>query len=289
MPPKRRTGKPPPYTEWHGNSYRAKLRIPEKLRFHFPIDQSETRFKRFVYENLRTDDPEEARAAALAFVDRMQSRFRRIARRHQLPAGLLSESQRWRSALATKVLSLGLNGAATGASINANGLQSLGLEQRQSEFDALVDRAYDLQERIGHARAVRFFNFVVGRTTAVSAEMEGWLRSKAYSMATRARYRKIANSLIEWCHSNRIPATIEAINTKRAQRFLSRRGDQYRKAAANERAALTQLWDWSNARLMFDLKAYIEAHEHWTGDSGDNPWRDVGAQASSRAKKWSGK
>lgn len=277
-------GKPPPYTEWHGNHYRAKLRIPEQLRFHFPINKSGTRFKKFLFENLHTDDDVEAATAAQAFVHRMQRLFGRIARRDRIPAGLLSEAQRWQNALRDDTRPSNSEDASA-EPITAEELQSLGLEQHYSEFDALVDRAYDLQDKIGHARTMRFFNLASGRTTSIYAEMEDWLRFQTYSPATHARYRKTVEDLIAWCRSNRIPGTIEAINVKRAGRFLSRRGNRDRKAIANERAALSSLWNWSNAQLMSDLRAQVEPQEGWTGDRGENPWRNFGAHVSSDTDK----
>ncbi|MBR0812159.1 hypothetical protein JQ544_11535 [Bradyrhizobium diazoefficiens] len=290
MPPTRRIGKAPPYTEWHGNHYRAKLRIPEQLRFHFPIDESGTRFKKFLYANLRTDNPIEAASAAQAFVDRMQRRFRRIARRDRTPPGLLSEARRWRNNIAPEENPIIPGGSPeAGQPVNAEELHALGLEQRYSEYDALVDRAYDLLDNIGHARAMRFFNLASGRTTSLAASVEDWLRSESYSAATCARYRKTVKDLINWCRSNRIPAEIEAINAQRARRFLSRRNNRDQKAIANEKATLSRLWDWFNVHLMSDLMSRTHDFEVWTGDRGDNPWRDVGAQASSNTKRRSGK
>lgn len=286
MPPTRRTGKPPPYTEWHGNHYRAKLRIPEQLRFHFPIGESGTRFKKFVYENLRTDNPADAASAAQAFVSRMKRRFRRLARRDRTPPGLLSEARRWRTNVAPEDNPMFSSGSsASGEPINAEELHALGLEQRYSEYDALVDRAYDLEDKIGQARAVRFFNLASGRTTSIAAGIEDWLRSESYSAATCARYRRTVKDLIRWCRSNRIPAEIEAINAQRARRFLSRRSNRDQKAIANERAALSRYWDWSNNHLVSDLMSRSHGLEGWTGDRGDNPWRDVGAHVSSKAQK----
>lgn len=290
MPPTRRTGKPPPYTEWHGNHYRAKLRIPEQLRFHFPIDESGTRFKKFVYENLRTDDPREAAPAALAFVDRMQRRFRRLARRDRTPPGLLSEAQRWRKNIPPEDNPLTARGLpASGQPINAIELHALDLEQRYSEFDALVDRAYELEGKIGNARTMRFFNLASGRTTSIAASAENWLRSESYSAATRAKYRRTVEDLIKWCRSSRIPAEMEAINAQRARRFLSRRTNRDQKSIANERATLSRLWDWSNVQLVSDLMSRTRDLEAWSGDRGDNPWRNVGAHVSSSTRKRSDK
>jgi hypothetical protein len=286
MPPTRRTGKPPPHTEWHGNHYRAKLRIPEQLRIHFTIDESGSRFKKFLYENLRTDDPAEAAEAAEAFVVRMQRRFKRLARRDRIPSGLLSEARRWSSNLTPENNPAIQRGQpAPGPPIDAEDLEALGLERPYTEGDALVDRAYDLEERIGTARAMRFFNQATGRTTPIATAMEDWLRSRPYTAATRRKYQKTVEDLIDWCRSNRIPAAIEEINFQRATRFISRHGSRNSKAIDNERAALSSLWERSNERLMAESISRAGNLEDWAGDRGDNPWREVGAQASSGDKK----
>jgi hypothetical protein len=284
--PTRRTGKPPPYTEWHGNHYRAKLRIPEELRIYFPIDGSSSSYKTFLYENLRTDDPSQAELAARVFVDRMRRLFARKARGDQAPRGLLSEAARWRNNLPPKDNPLLQDGQpTTGPAINAEELEALGLVQQYTEADALVDRAYELEDRMGSARAMQFFKLASQRTTPIASGMEDWLQSESYSGATCERYRRIVHNLIGWCESNRLSAHIEEINSQRAARFLSRGGDRNEKVIANERAALSRLWDWSNARLMLELKSQSAGLDDWTGDHGPNPWRKGGAHVSSGAHK----
>lgn len=286
MPPTRRTGKPPPHTEWHGNYYRAKLRIPEQLRIHFPIDESGSRSKKFLYENLRTDDPAEAAEAAQAFVVRMQRRFKRLARRDRIPSGLLSEARRWSSNLTPENNPAIQRGeVASGSSIDAEELEALGFEPLYGEGDALLERAYDLEEKIGLARAMRFFNLATGRTTLIATAMEDWLRSKPYTAATRRKYQKAVENLIDWCRSNRIPAAIEEITVQRATRFISRHDSRNSKAINNEKAALSSLWECSNASLMSELISRAGSLEDWAGDRGDNPWREVGAHVSSGGKK----
>ncbi|NYG46516.1 hypothetical protein GGD67_003987 [Bradyrhizobium sp. IAR9] len=220
----------------------------------------------------------------------MQRRFRRFARRDRTPPGLLSEAQRWRNNIPAEDNPLTASGSpASGQPINAEDLHALGLEQRYSEFDALVDRAYELDDKIGNARALRFFNLASGRTTSIAASAESWLRSESYSAATRDRYRRTVEDLINWCRSCRIPAEMEAINARRARRFLSRRINRDQKAIVNEKATLSRFWDWSNFHLVADLMSRTGDLEAWSGDRGDNPWRDVGAHVSSNKKKRSGK
>jgi hypothetical protein len=119
--------------------------------------------------------------------------------------------------------------------------------------------------------------------------MEDWLRSETYSAATRRRYRKTVEDLIDWCRFNRIPAEVEEINVRRATRFISRHSNRNSKAIANERATLSRLWDWSNAHLMSQLISRADNLDGWAGDRGDNPWRKDGAHVSSSAQKRLGK
>lgn len=220
----------------------------------------------------------------------MQRRFKRLARRDRIPPGLLSEARRWRSDLTPdNNPSIQRGQPASGPPINAEDLEALGLEQPYTPGDALADRAEDLEEKIGSVRAMRFYNLACGRTTSIATIMEDWLRSKSYTGATRRKYQKTVEDLIDWCRSNRIPADIEEINVQRATRFISRHSSRNSKAVANERAALSSLWKWSNERLMSELKSRADNLEDWAGDRGDIPWREVGAQASSGDKKRPGK
>lgn len=199
--------------------------------------------------------------------------------------GLLSEAQRWKKAINSDVNSASSDQSlSTADAINVEELEALGIDQRYTEFDALVDRAYDLERRLGHARTMNFFNLASGKTKPISDAMESWLSSEEYSPATQARYRKIIENLIVWCRSRRIPPVIEAIDSKRASKFLERHSDRQEKAIANERAALSRLWQWSTTQLMSKLKSQIAGHEDWIGDTGENPWRKVGAHVSSYAK-----
>jgi hypothetical protein len=242
-------------------------------------------YKTFLYENLRTDDPAEAALAAKVFVDRMRRLFARRAGENQ-PLGLLSEARRWRSNLPPEdSLSNQLEQPTSGPPINAEDLEALGFGQQYTEADALVDRAYELEDVMGTARAMRFFNLASKRTTPIASSMDDWLQSEAYSAATCVRYRRTVQDLIAWCGSNRIPADMEEINHPRAARFLSRRGDRNGKAIANEKATLSRLWDWSNARLMTLLTPQSAALDGWTGDHGANPWRKGGAHVSSNAQR----
>ena len=253
---------------------------------HFPIDEPGCGYKTFLYENLRTDDPSQAGLAAQVFVNRMRRLFARKAKGDQTPQGLLSEAARWRSNLPPKGNPPIKGGQpAAGPPINMQELEVLGFEQQYTEADALVDRAYALEERMGSARAMRFFKLASDRTTAIATIMNDWLRSESYSGATCERYGRIVQSLIGWCESNRISADLEEINRQRADRFLSRRGNRNDKAIANERAALSRLWDWSNAHLMLELRSQSAGLDDWTGDRGANPWRKERAHVSSTAKK----
>lgn len=253
---------------------------------HFPVDEPGCGYKTFLYENLRTDDPSQAKLAAQVFVDRMRRLYARKAKGDQTPRGLLSEAARWRSNLPPKD-NPPIQGVrpTTGPPINVEDLEVLGLEQQYTEADALVDRAYALEDRMGSARAMHFFKLASERTTAIATIMKEWLRSESYSRATCERYGRIVQNLIGWCESNRISADLEEINRQRAARFLSRRGTRNDKAIANERAALSRLWDWSNTHLMLEIRSQSTGLDDWTGDLGANPWRKGRAHVSSTAKK----
>lgn len=288
---KRRIAKPPPFTEWHGNTYRAKIRIPEELRHLFPVMErgrpsAKTSLKRFLYKDLQTDDPDEAAVAATVFVAKMRKRFRRMGRQDGKLSELRPEVLRWRKAIETSPNSNIFSQAQTqnAAPITAEELMALETAPVYSEADALVDRAYEIENTRGHARAMSFFNLASGRTRLISEAMEGWLQSEKYSDATRKRYRKVVEALIEWCKDHRILPVIEEIDSKRANRFLSNHPSRQTKASDNERAALSRLWHWSNTKLMSDLKLNLEGHEVWIGDLGENPWRRIGAQKSSKPR-----
>lgn len=289
----RRDGKPPPFTEWHGNTYRGKVRIPEGLRFLFPVKErgkprATTAFKRFLYKDLGTCDRNEAAEAANAFVAKARRLFTRMGCQGSNPDELRPEAQRWRKAIEADPNSIPSSPIDLQATIpmTLEELEALETDPIYSEFDALVDRATDLQWELGHARTMVFFNIASGKTRPINEAIEDWLRSTEYSTATQKRYRKVVETLADWCVARRIPPMIEAIDPKRAHSFLARKPNSVRrdKATANERATLSRLWQWSNAKLASDLRSKIEGHEDWIGDLGENPWRKIGAQVSSNAK-----
>lgn len=271
----------PPFTEWHGNGIRAKVRIPEELRFLFPVETqghrtAKTKWKRFLYRNLETSDPAVADLAAREFVAAARKLFNRLGRKGIDHKMLRAEAYRWSKAIKADPNSCKppLTEQSNLPPISPEELEEL-LEQAVfSEFDALVDRAYDLEQQSGHARTLHFFNLASGRCRPIRTEGEEWLKSPKYSPATRNKYRKLIEVLITWCNTNRIRPLIEEMDSRRVHRFLSRRTALVRneKAKANEKAALGSLWRWSNAKLKTNIESKFEGREHWIGDTGNNPW-----------------
>ena len=92
---------------------------------------------------------------------------------------------------------------------------------REDEADALVDRAYEVEEKFGAARAHEFYRYASREATPLSDHLETWLREKDFTGRTKRQHRYALRDLERWCRKNAIGATLEAVTRKVAGRYIS--------------------------------------------------------------------
>jgi hypothetical protein len=118
--------------------------------------------------------------------------------------------------------------------------------------EQLSDRAHTLEETKGHHVAKAFHDLATGRTTPLALYVEAWLADGGVSGGaleekTLGERRRAVEKLQAWLQEVQITATVEAVTTKVAGRYMSEvllpSGRQV-KTIIKAVSALSGYWQW---------------------------------------------
>lgn len=134
--------------------------------------------------------------------------------------------------------------------------------------DLAGDRAEEIEQRFGYAKARAFMDVAAGRATPISALEPAWLAEAGYSGRTEAARKQAVKRFLAWCQAAKIPEVVEAIDRRIAGRFVA---EVFIAKAADPATAnkyitgLSAFWQWLMRR----------------GHAAKNPWE----RQSLKAKK----
>lgn len=244
--------KPGPLLEWHGNQIRVVVQVPPSARKR--VGKTKLR------EVLPTSDPKVARRLAIPII----ARFKGII------AGLPETGGRSADEVAKEALVWRREYA---AEAEANAGESF----PDLVVGGLVEQRHDeLSRDLGEDAAHLFVEVATGRATPLTILMDAWLKEADYAGRTVAAFRHAVGRLEEWCRTNSVPATVEAITRKRAGQFLATTFIATGAHPATANKAITGLkayWAWMVKR----------GHIEWGADA--NPWQGQRLDDKGRAKR----
>jgi len=236
------------YLEWHGNQWRARVKVPSNLR-HI-IGRSK------LVHSLHTDSLTEANHLKWPHVATFKATIERARKVALRPDALHSdtvttEALRVREAVAAEReapprVEYGNPWALGQAVIVAD------------EADWAVERAEQIAAKHGETTARRFYNLALGKVLPLSLNLETWLLQSDLAGRTKRDYRNAVRDLKRWCRERNIEETMQAIDRQRAARFITEclLPGRSSRTANKMISALSAYWRWMVKR----------------GEAIDNPW-----------------
>lgn len=201
------------YLEWHGQQWRVRLKVPEKVR--------DVLGRGKLTHPLHTADLKEANERKWPIVARLKSII----------------------AAAEKALG-------STDPVEAEALR-LRLASRDDDTEeALSIRAYQLEATHGEARAKAFYDLASGRVTPLDHHADAFLRHQAYRLKSEGDFRRAIGWLGDWLRDSRLPVTLEAVRRVEAGLFITEslivgRG---RQKATAYLGFIRQYWGWLISR-----------------------------------------
>jgi integrase len=222
------------YLEWHGNQWRVRLKVPDRLRSALGVSK--------LIIPLHTDSLAVANRDKHRHIHALKERLAEAERTLRAKQGkamdkLVEEALDWREALA----------------------QSTG-EPYDPVEAALSDRLDEIAAAEGEQRAGMLASIVHGTATPLSPLADDWLSIKPLKPRQKLDYMRAVGKLEAWLVAKPLPSTIEAVTKRVASDY---RDEAFVRAGVHPRTANKDLSVLSGLWKHAERKAVVEG----------NPWR----------------
>jgi integrase len=131
----------------------------------------------------------------------------------------------------------------------------------------LADRAEEIEEEYGFARANEFHAIATGKATPIAALVDQWIAERPMKPRQQADYRRAVAKLTAWLSVGRHPEAIEKVTRRVAGAYIS---EAFVKARVHPRTAnkdiscVASMWRWA------ERKGIVEENV-WSGQSLPKP------------------
>lgn len=225
------------YLTKHGNQWIVVVKVPERLR---PIIG-----KAHLKHPLHTDSLATANRDKFKIVAAMKARLQQAEREQrskakEIPDKLTEEALHWRE---------GLVKAEEDPSFfeyrdEEGNLIEDGLDLTRS---LLIDRAEEIAQREGLARAKQFHDIAQGKATPILSLVDKWLTEKPMKPRQKTDYRRAVVKFDGWLGVKKLPTAVEEITRKIAGRYITENFIEagiHPKTANKDISCLSSFWRW---------------------------------------------
>lgn len=235
------------YLEWHGQQWRVRIKVPEKLREL--LGRSKLTFP------LHTSDLKEANERKWPVVSRLKSIIAAAQKALESSDPLEAEALHHR----------------------------LSRDDEGTQY-ALHGRAEELEATKGLATAKAFYDLASGQATPLDHHAKTFAAHQGYRMKSAGDFERALRWLRAWLKANELPVALEAVTRKAAGSFIAESlvvGRSVAKAAAYL-GFLRQYWKWmvekghttDNPWLGQSLPAAPRVRREAEPDKGKRPFTD---------------
>lgn len=238
--------KPTQYLEWHGQQWRVRIKVPEKLRSI--IDKSK------LVHPLHTSDLQEANSKKWAVVAHFKTTLEQARKALETDDPIKAEALRVRLLIKPSSLE-----SASHSQNSTDAIPAHGSDRSQAEYDdnydGMIDRAYEIEKTHGLVRAKEYVALASGAVTPLMNHFSEFVDFKAYKIKTAGDAKRVLKELEAWLLETRRPPYIETLNRKLAGDFIAqslavKRGT---KKATAYKGFLSQYWKWLSSRGYAEL------------------------------------
>ncbi|WP_155413294.1 tyrosine-type recombinase/integrase [Rhodopseudomonas palustris] len=211
------------YLEWHGNRIRVVVRVPPSLTKTIGCTK--------LREVLITTIPLEAEREKVEVVRRFKARLRGV-QTTVVRAGWTDEALNWREAVREAEVGQGSN-------------------TLETVREALDDAVARVGREHGHSAGQQFASVALGLATPLRGNLNRWFAERAFSRGYEGDINRALSRLEVWCNESATPATVEAVTTAVAGRFIH---DRYvlpkvdTVTANKDISSLHSYWKWMKKR-----------------------------------------
>lgn len=237
------------YLERHGDQFRVVVKVPPELRG--------TIGRAHLKRGLGTDSLVVANRLKWSIIKELKDEIERAKRDRDSPRAVSKDP--------LMAEALGFKKEIEEESWNSD----FDPEMQTSVAEVVIDRAYEIEQREGVARAREFAAVAQGKKTPIEELVGAWLAEAKVRPRTEADYRRAVDKFVAWCRSVRVEPTVEVCSRKVAGRFVSKAFIESgidAKTTNKYVSALSSYWRWLAKR----------------GHASENPWSN---QSVSKVKK----
>ena len=207
------------YLERHGNQWRVRLKVPERLR---PVIGKAALIVPLHTDNLAIANRDKLKhvIALREMLDKAEAELRR--RKKLPPDPITEEAVLWRKAVEED-------------------------DDHGTALHALEARAEEIRRRAGGEKASDFVQIALGTATPVSSMIDAWLAERPLKPRQKIDYRRAVLKFEGWLAATKQPGTLEHASRKVAGRYIS---EQFVTAGVNSKTAnkdiscLSGYWKW---------------------------------------------
>jgi integrase len=244
------------FLEFHGRQYRVRVKVSNKAR---PIIG-----KPHLVVPLHTDSLATANhrkwdvvAKLKAQITEAEKEARRAGQGKGKPAPdpLVEEAMRWREGLEWEKQNPSYQLIDNAVDEDGQPLGEIEVAHYPTA-DALTDRAQEIDEAEGYARAKMLYEIAQGKATPLDLHLDRWLRESTFTARTKSDHRKSVERLGTWLGQHaKLPVTLEAVTHRTAGDFVSAllsgelEGDPMHPTTVRKIVSgLSSYWDWLGPR-----------------------------------------
>jgi integrase len=235
------------YLIHRGNQWIVNVKVPKHLRGIIG--------KAHLRHPLKTDSLANANRLKLRIVADLKDRLEAAAK--GIPEGqpggrksLASEAMEWRHDLR-----------------QAHDLRHDDPDQWEIATSRLADRAEEVEESEGEAKAKEFYEVARGHATPIKTVVDAWIAERNMKARQETDYKRAISKLIAWLAAGKHPQVIERITRRLAGQYVSEAfvaAGIHPRTTNKDISAIASLWKWS-------VKKGYANENVWQGQSLPKP------------------
>jgi integrase len=215
------------YLEWHGQQWRVRVKVPDKLRSI--IGKSK------LIHPLHTGDLQEADAKKWPVVTSFKATLNQARKILETDDPIMVDALHQRLFIKPGTY--------------------------DDNYEWMIERAYEIEKTHGEVKAHEYVDIANSSVTPLSHHLDEFLKHKNYKIKTANDVKRVIGELEAWLNLSHQPLFVETLNRRLAGDFISQSLTVKRgiKKATAYKGFLSQYWKWLSAR------GYADIENPWVG------------------------